>query len=333
MNKKVFIVLVNYNSALDTLECLESLMRLNYSEFKVVVVDNNSQDNSMNIFTQWSNGNLSVVPSNEYFLELIVPNFKKPADVSFFYENDDIEFNEKITFIKADKNRGFAAGNNIAIRKVLALENVADYFWVLNNDTVVKENSLQLLVKKMNVLRTQKTNVGILGNKLLYYDQPDKIQALGGRYNKYLARSSHIAEGFDLNYVIKMKPDYVVGASMFVDIAFIKDVGLMCEDYFLYFEELDWITRGRKKGWDIDFCYNSIVYHKEGGSIGTHRDAKKRSDLSDYHLLKNRLIFTRKFFSGNYFFIKLGFVVVIINRIKRGDLIKLWNVFKILIRH
>jgi GT2 family glycosyltransferase len=68
--------------------------------------------------------------------------------------------------------------------------------------------------------------------------------------------------------------NYVIGASMFVDKAFIADVGLMCADYFLYFEEIDWAERGRQRGWEIGYCWKSKIYHKEGES--THCGYKSK---------------------------------------------------------
>jgi len=75
---------------------------------------------------------------------------------------------------------------------------------------------------------------------------------------------------------------------------FVEEVGLMSEDYFLYFEELDWVLRGTKR-FTLGYADDSILYHKEGGTIGS-KSEKRASNLSLFYLTRNRLLFTRKFF-------------------------------------
>lgn len=88
--------------------------------------------------------------------------------------------------------------------------------------------------------------------------------------------------------------DYVVGASMFVRKTFIEEVGYMSEDYFLYFEELDWILRGKACGWNIGYIPEAIVFHKEGGS--TKEKGIMISEFADICQLKNRILFTKRFY-------------------------------------
>lgn len=114
---KVSIILVNYNSALHTKECVESLLSLNYENYDIYVVDNNSSDNTL-------------------------------KDALFIYED-----NPKIHIIYNDNNVGFSAGNNIAIKKALEFE--SEYVLLLNNDTVVDKNFLLIMLeetkKKTNI--------------------------------------------------------------------------------------------------------------------------------------------------------------------------------------
>ena len=95
---------------------------------------------------------------------------------------------------------------------------------------------------------------------------------------------------------IEEQMDYVVGASMLVSVDFLQEVGLMNEDYFLYFEEIDWAMRSSGR---YCLCYapDSYVYHKVGGSIGTSSHPASKSQLCDYYTLRNRLVFTRKYYS------------------------------------
>ena len=57
---------------------------------------------------------------------------------------------------------------------------------------------------------------------------------------------------------------------MLVDAEFIEDVGLMCEEYFLYCEELDWVLRGKKRGWDIGYCSEIENLPQRGGEYRHH---------------------------------------------------------------
>ena len=89
--------------------------------------------------------------------------------------------------------------------------------------------------------------------------------------------------------------NYVVGASMLVSKEFLEDVGLMCEDYFLYFEETDWAMRARGR-YSLVYAIGSIVYHKVGASIGTRSNPARKSVLCDFHSVRNRLFFTYRFY-------------------------------------
>jgi hypothetical protein len=93
----------------------------------------------------------------------------------------------------------------------------------------------------------------------------------------------------------------------------------MCEDYFLYFEELDWATRAKGK-FSLAFASRSVVYHKEGGTIGTKSDPMEKSFLSDYFSLRNRLVFTRKHHPVALPTVWFGLFVALANRLRRGQI-------------
>ena len=89
--------------------------------------------------------------------------------------------------------------------------------------------------------------------------------------------------------------NYVEGASMLVTRQFLEEIGIMCEDYFLYFEEADWAIRAEGR-FKLAYAPESIVYHKVGGSIGTSSNPAKKSYTCDYFNIRNRLLFTRRFY-------------------------------------
>ena len=89
--------------------------------------------------------------------------------------------------------------------------------------------------------------------------------------------------------------NYVEGASMLVSRGFLKQIGLMCEDYFLYFEEVDWALRARGH-FCLGYAPDSVIYHKVGKSIGTSSNPAKKSLVCDYYNICNRIRFTRRFY-------------------------------------
>jgi GT2 family glycosyltransferase len=286
---KVFIILVNWNGWQDTIECLQSLEVLDYPNREVVVVDNGSTDQSVQKIRT---------------------------------EHPDV------TLIESKENRGFAGGNNLGINYAVVKD--ADYCWLLNNDTVVEKGALFALVDRIE----RDPAIGICGSKLVYYHQRDTIQALaGGTYNKWLGVSIKI--GGQVSADSEIEPaeveeqlDFIIGASMLVSREFIREVGLLNEEYFLYYEEIDWATRAEGK-FKLGFAPESIVYHKEGASIGGRQNQPaEKSRKSDYYQLKNRLKFTATFYPL-YLPVVYGTVILaIFNRILRGQ----WNRIPMIIK-
>jgi GT2 family glycosyltransferase len=90
---------------------------------------------------------------------------------------------------------------------------------------------------------------------------------------------------------VERQMDYVLGASMLANRRWITTVGLLSEDYFLFYEEADWALRGRRAGLKIGYAPNVRLLHKEGASIGTAPSGG--SPFSIYHLTKSRLVFSR----------------------------------------
>ena len=353
MNSKVYIVVLNYNTWQDTVECLESIYKSRYSNYQVILVDNNSNNDSVKFLKLWAEGGLDVIVKVDNPLRRnSFPPVKKPIEYRFYQEDCEgnivYEYQSRIngdnyagecplTMIQANKNKGFSAGNNIGIKYAL-LNDDFKYIWLLNNDTVIDNDSLDKLVEKADSYDKQKkTNVGIIGSKVLFYNDPNIIQGVGVKYNKRLGASKHIGifeedKGQFNNDGSVPIIDYIMGSSMFVNKKFIDDTGLLCEDYFLYFEELDWILRGKQKGWDIGYCWKSKVYHKEGATMGSNSNGKLRSEQADYYTFKNRIVFTKKFFPKYICTVYVGFFMVALNRIRRKQFKRIkmiWSILKL----
>jgi len=120
----------------------------------------------------------------------------------------------------------------------------------------------------------------------------------GSRFTLLTGQSRGIGEGiaatatFDQAKVAHAT-DFVLGASLAVSRTFFDRIGPMAEEYFLYFEEIDWAYRNAER-FAIAFAHRAVVYHKEGGSIGSSGSKGQRSATSDYCVLRSRLRFIRR---------------------------------------
>jgi len=323
-NPKVYIILVNYNGWKDTIECLESLLKLDYDNFQIVIVDNNSENNSMEKIKEYLDGCLDFEFNvNPKLKNLVYPLVKKHVPYVYYTkqeaENGNYEaergLKNPIILIQSGHNGGFAFGNNIGIKYALS-KNDFEYIWLLNNDTVVDKDALAKLAEKAEMYRKQKKKVGIIGSKILTYSDPIVIHTVGMKMNKFLAVAILVGEqekdtGRYDNEVILEKIDSVHGASMFINKSFIRDVGLMDEKYFLYFEELDWCLRGKEKGYSLGYCWKSKVYHKEGSSTFS---SKKISKMAIYYGLRNRILIAKKYYRKYLFFVFLSSLPLIVLR-------------------
>lgn len=208
-----------------------------------------------------------------------------------------------------------------------------EYIWLLNNDTVIKSDALAQMVERM---QQAKPEAGICGSMLLYYHEPGVVQALGGAtFNRWIAGTKLIGQFQTVIQTIHVtqtehEMSCVAGASMLVSKQFIQTVGLMSEEYFLYFEEIDWILKAKGK-YNLAFAPNSVVYHKEGRSIGSHSRPKEKSLMSDYYWIKNRLVFTYKFYPYALPTVYLGILISLINRIRRKQWTRVVMIGKILL--
>jgi GT2 family glycosyltransferase len=291
---KQCVLLVNWNGWKDTLECLESVLRLNCPDYQVILCDNGSTDGSLEKIRSWAKGELQAPCANPALQYFTFPGIPKP----FSYEElslEDAEAGarslEKLVVIRVGADRGFAGGNNVGLRYALG-DPECEYFWVLNNDTIVEPNALSAMLLEMK----KNLKIGICGSLNLAYYQPNEVQVQGGyKYNRWTARVHTPARSTIDALRQPERFDYVNGSSMLVNRAFLEQVGFMEERYFFYFEELDWITRARGR-YELGYTSASVIYHKEGASIGSSFVRSKRSVYSEKFNSRSKIIFTKKFY-------------------------------------
>ena len=312
----IHVVLVNYNGHLDTIECLESLLKSEEQDFMIWVIDNSPSLESYQKLQDWAKTYRSVSSSHQ-------------GDSPFSWLSEE-ELNSisksnfsRICFVRALSNAGFAAANNVAIRQILRFQENG-WTWILNNDTVVEPKTLGTLL----AFAQAKQRSAIIGCKLMDYANPHLIQTVGCKYYKWFGVIRELAKltPDDSRWEKPFQFDYVVGASMFVSIPFIRENGVMEEQYFIYYEELDWCTRARRSGWNLDFCPDAKVYHKGGATIKEGSDNTKRMD---FYSIRNRILIALKFYPYTIPTLYAAFLLFAIRRIMRGQLDRIQMLFQV----
>lgn len=280
--ESILIACVNYKRAPDTLACVQSLVALHRNEqcIRVVVCDN-----SPDVTSGLLRAKLKEMGNT-------------PLEEGEFLATFRVSENFEISVFDSPDNLGFAGGNNRCIKVAEEIYGESDYTWFLNNDTEVEPDSLSFM---LNRFRLSNEKIGACGSTLVYFHDKQTVQVLGGStYAPWSGTMREIGNGLKWpcevsETDIEKRMTYVCGASMLVSNSFLRDVGLMNEDYFLFFEEIDWCERGRRKGYTYAYASKAVVYHKEGAAIGTGTGAR-RSLLAEYFGMRNKLLITWRFF-------------------------------------
>lgn len=174
-NNKTNIVILNYNNAEDTIDCIKSILKIDNENICIVLIDNASTNDSVSILDDW----------------FISKNIKI-GKVSYMSDLDTFDVEDrlysKINFIRVDSNNGYAAGNNIGIKYVVQNALEEDYIWILNNDTIINNDTLKNLIKNYNQLENE--NVALLGSKILNEDLT--IQSVGFTTKQYYQKEIEV---------------------------------------------------------------------------------------------------------------------------------------------
>ena len=291
---KVGVVILNWNRPAETLECLNSILPdLRQEVASIICCDNGSTDASAQAITDWA---------RQHFIEMDPLESRGASSGSSKTSTEHPAF----ILIEAGANLGYAGGNNVGIRYALEYGSF-DYIWILNNDTVVEPNALTTLL----TMASASPDVAVLGSTVVDYHHPERVQCAGGcRYFPAFTIIKPAHQDKHLGNVLQddsgVRLDYISGAAMFIRTAVIKEVGLLNEDYFLYYEEADYARRLQRKGYRIGWCKESIVRHQGGASTESRsRQNLKGSWLSNYHENLSTLQYT-----ANYYPLLLPFAAV-----------------------
>jgi GT2 family glycosyltransferase len=188
-----------------------------------------------------------------------------------------------VIFIRSEINMGFAGGNNLGIKAA-----TGDYLFLVNNDTEFTEGLIQTLV---NVL-DQNPAIGIISPKIKYFEFPDTLQYIGFTpMNYYTCRNKCLGQFEKDNGQydhISAPTGFCHGAAMMLRREAIERAGLMAENFFLYYEEMDWNEHIKRAGYQSWVCTDALIYHKESVSVG------QGSPLKEYFMNRNRILFIRR---------------------------------------
>lgn len=266
------VVVLNWNGWRDTLGCLDSLVPCVESGLaRVIIVDNASSDDSATQILGW------LGRSGDHFREFLAG---EPArlcgGVGWRY-----------ALVRSETNGGYASGSNIGIRLALRCEGT-EYVLILNNDTAVEPRC----VASMVAFADRDPLVGVVGATVVEASRGLRI-AGGYKYSAALTTSRPVVavEGRRFADI-----DFVDGAAQLIRAAALRRVGLLCEDYFLYFEELDFTRRIATAGFRVAWCPDGVVHHRGGAAAGSQATSgRRKSDLAEYHCNLSCLIFMRRF--------------------------------------
>ena len=324
----ISIIILNWNGWEDTLECLESLFRINYDNYKVIIIDNGSNDDSIDKIRDYCKGNIKI---NSAFIDDNISN--KPIELIEYTKEEAIHgidkekgswkvpSDKKLILIKNANNLGFARGVNVGLK--YSISHKTDGVLLLNNDMVVERNFLLEMVKNWYI----DTSIGILSPKVYYYSDRKKINFCYSEINLWTGRTTifggNIIDNGQFDEVKEV--NYAHGGCTLIKGEVIEIVGLFDPDFFLYYEDMDYCIRARHKGFKIIYVPFANVWHK-GGSTS------RKSGLIHYHSFKGRLQFMGKhtsiiqliffilwFISREVFFITIDWIMY---KQKRNELVK-----------
>ena len=258
----IAVIVVNYKTPDLTRNALVALCNSTILPEQIIVVDNNSNDG---------------------LVELVRKDFAR------------------VEIIVNAKNVGFAKANNQAIRNVVK----QPFIWLLNSDTETGRESLEQLYTYMEA----HPRVAVVGPQLMY--PGGEFQSVGGYFPSISSVFSYLLPVVailpkKMRYQMKgvaLYPqplsvevkdlDYVTGAACLLRKEALDEVGMLAEDYFMYFEETDLCFRLKKAGWKIRAINTDPVMHIYGGSFKTKYDSYRLKLF-----LQSLEIFVKKNYTG-----------------------------------
>ena len=247
INSKVAVIIVNWKKYDITSSCIESILNSTNSNFKIILVDNESDNKK-------------------------VKNFK--------YKNE-------IEIIQNKKNEGFSKANNIGID--YALKNNFDYTILINNDTIVEKNLIEVLLKT-----AQAKNFSVVQPLILKYNGKE-IWNAGGKINYFFGNFitiKHVGNSLNSSHELT---EWLTGCCCLFKTKIFKEIGKLDERFFAYYEDVDFSLRLKKYGYKIGFTSKTQIYHHESfSSISNNSKGGKLSPYVHYLNIRNHILILKK---------------------------------------
>lgn len=261
---KAFIIILNYKGWEDCIQCLKSVFASEYKSFTVIVIDNDSRNDSLQHIQSWAGENLPAEVLSDHGLHIA----NKVTDLK-------PRLASKLLFLQHETNLGFAGGINPVIE---ILQTQDAYVWLLNPDMEIQPDTLGAFVQ----FGRHHPEPSIVGGMIRYFTDPDNLYTVGGGRINF--RSATVR----LNKSGNVDLDYISGGCLFTSTSTFRNLGLLPEQYFLYWEETDFCYQAKLQGFKLLVAKDAICYDKISRSIG-------KNFLSDFYYSRNGLLFLKKY--------------------------------------
>ncbi len=221
--------------------------------------------------------------------DLEYPNYEVVIVDNASKDNPKQAFEEAfpgVNVILSSENLGFTGGNNLGIE-----HSSGEYYFIVNNDTEVTPDLLDKLLEPFY----KDKSIAMVSPKIKFYDHPDVIQYAGFELINPLTGQNGAVGSREIDYGQHDVPgytNYAHGAAMLVSKKAADQVGLLPDQFFIYYEELDWSAQMIKAGYKIYYQALATIYHKESITMG------KESPIKAYYHTRNRILFMRRNYSG-----------------------------------
>lgn len=288
----VGVVIVAFNSGQEAVDCTKSVLvgaKAAGLGLRVVVVDNASADDTVARMRDWASGATPYAPAEP--LPFAIDPTPKPLALPEGGPDLAPVAETPVALIHSGANRGFAGGVNIGLAYLAQFPDIR-HMWVLNPDSVVPPEALAALKAEFD----KGEPYGLMGGRVTYLDPPDMIQMDGAT----VSRTTGVTANRNLGASHAATPapkaeelDFIMGSCVIASRAFYDKIGPMREDYFLYYEEVDWAMR--RGDLPLVYCKGLRIYHLAGTAIGSPTLSKLASPFSLYFKHRGRMMFVRRF--------------------------------------
>lgn len=194
-------------------------------------------------------------------------------------------FGDKVTILQNSENLGGSGGFNTGIRKVLEGEYL--YLMCLDNDVEVTKEA----VRSLHEFLMKNPRVGMAGSKVYHKHAPEYVQQMGlNLHFETCSAETLYADMFDNPDIPEVVYcDTVAACSLMIPVKVVRKVGMMPEDNFIYWDDMEWGYLVGKAGYQVAVCGASKVYHEMSANV------RRENTFSTYYLWRNRLHFFMKY--------------------------------------